>query len=521
MAWLVAIIALLAWAPASRWAFVWDDDIVLLSNPRFNPPTWNSFVYYWAHPFWNLYTPLPAMVYGLVAKLSFAAASGNQQAQLQPILFHPANILFHAVAAAALYFVLWRVLRHSIAAACGAILFAVHPIQTEAVAFIGALNNPMCGAFSLIALCGYLKWVDPSRADENSPRRQSAILWGTSALIAAILSKPTAVVIPPIAILLDWAAYGRGWRATIRSALPWIAIVVPFAVATALIQHGSAVGGPVWFRFFVAGDAAAFYLAKIVFPWNLAVDYGRSPASLHQHLWAYFIWLVPAGILLIAWMLRRRTNLLIAGVGIFLIALLPNSGVLPFDFQEWSTTADRYVYLPMIGSALIFGWAAKRFGTAAAITVLLILIILQQRQLSFWRDEETLFQRTVAINPRSWWSWGNLSHYYLTEHRYADAANSAQHSLDLHPNSVVGWENLGLALTALGRYPQASAAFQNGVYFDPGNPNALLNCADSLRRAHQWDESIRIYTVLLHEHPEIKVARQGLDLAKSRIDTGP
>ena len=521
MAWLVAIITLLAWSPALRCAFVWDDDIVLLTNPRFNPPTWDSLLYYWQHPFWNLYTPLTATAYSALAKVSYLITSGENQPQLQPLLFHLANILFHTVAAISLYFVLLRVVRHTKAAACGAILFAIHPIQTEAVAFVGALNNPLCGAFSLLALLGYLKWVDPSAADASQPRSRHTILWATLAFVAAILSKPTAVVIPPIAMLLDCLAYGRGMRKTIRSALPWFAIVMPFAVATALIQHGSAVGGAIGFRFFVAGDAAAFYLTKIAFPWNLAVDYGRNPAWLHQHFWAFFTWLLPASLLVLALLLRRRALPLLAAIGIFGVALLPNSGIFPFDFQEWSTTADRYVYLPMIGVALAFAWATKRLGAAIATAVLLILLVLQQRQLSFWRNEETLFHRTLVINPQSWWSWGDLSHYYLAEHRYTDAAVCAQHSLDLHPDSVVAWENLGLALTALHDYPQAAAAFQNGVHFDPGNQSALLNSADAFRRAHQWDQAVRIYTILLHSNPQMQSAQQGLGLAKMQIDSRP
>src|ERR1700722_6661520 len=134
MAWLVAIIALLAWSPALRWAFVWDDDIVLLSNPHFNPPSWDSFLYYWAHPFWNLYTPLVATVYATLTWISCIITSGDGYPHLLTLPFHAANVVFHTVAAVALFFVLVRLLRNLKSAACGAIFFAIHPIQTEAVA---------------------------------------------------------------------------------------------------------------------------------------------------------------------------------------------------------------------------------------------------------------------------------------------------------------------------------------------------------------------------------------------------
>ncbi len=514
MAWLVAIISLFAWTPAVRYAFVWDDDIILLSNSHFNPPTWSTLAYYWSHPFWNLYAPMTATVFTAVAKLSYLFTTPPQ---LPPISFSPRQHFVSHPRGRGIVFLLHRIFHHAKAAAAGAILFAIHPIQTEAVAFIGALNNPMCGAFSLIAICGYLKWVDPT--PEKTPRRHRPILWATAALLAALLSKPTAIVIPPIAILLDWAAYQRNWRNTLRSALPWIAIVIPFALAhhhdPARLRRR---------RPSVVPPDSRRRRRRILYRKNCI------PLESRRRL-------------------RSKSGVASsASAGVFHLAAPSISAGHRLVFATKNSRPDRSLSHfpdhttpqlrphPLRFSAMVHHRRPLRLSRhdrrfsglrlchktprkIPTFALLFIFLIIQQHQLSFWQNEETLFQRTLAINPQSWSSWGNLSHYYLTERRYPEAALAAQHSLALHPDSEIAWENLGLSLTAMHQYPEAAQAFQNGVHLDPGNPTALLNCADSLRRAHQWNEAIRIYSLLLREHPEMPEAQAGLALAKLHSDT--
>jgi tetratricopeptide (TPR) repeat protein len=519
---LVGVLTAALWAPALRNGFVWDDTVILLGNPRFNPPMPGTFVYYCTHPFWHLYMPVTAALYTLVAMFNQAATA----APMRPLLFHLACVIAHVIAVIALFDILNRVIRNPLAVGAGALLFAVHPIQVEAVAYVGVLNNPLCGAFALVAITGYLRWVEPDSG--TTRRRWSPLSWATAALLLAQCAKPLAVVVPPIAALLDLAAYGRGWRRTLRDVLPWCFIVLPFAVVTAILQGGAqvAVGVPAWFRFVVAGDAIAFYAHKVLLPIGLCVDYARTPESLRANVWVYFTWLAPAALLLLsAWLLRvGRARALAAGILIFLLALLPNCGIAPFDFQQFSTTADRYAYLAMIGAAVCFAWLVDALGSrrrAAMVTLpvlVLLLAAVQQRQLRFWQDDRTLFERALAMNPQSWWSWSNLSHDHLIHHRYTDAVTAGRRSIDLHPDNFIAYENLGLALTALGDYHNAAIAFKLGVHYNPGDPQVMLNCADALRRDRQWDEAIRIYSILARAHPELIAAQAGLESAQRQLD---
>jgi protein O-mannosyl-transferase len=143
-----------------------------------------------------------------------------------------------------------------------------------------------------------------------------------------------------------------------------------------------------------------------VFPVWLGVDYGRTPAYIETHDWAYYTWLVPAAVLALL-VNYRAPRPLLAGVLVFVIALLPVLGFVDFHFQAFSTVADRYLYVSMLGVALCAAWAlsrpwcrepARRRRVAlAGAGLLLTLGVLAYVQAGYWRDTETLTRNTGRV----------------------------------------------------------------------------------------------------------------------------
>src|SRR5207249_167263 len=105
-------------------------------------------------------------------------------------------------------------------------------------------------------------------------------------------------------------------------------------------------------RAITAADSLAFYLIKVIWPENLCADYGRTPASIAAGTAPYFAWIIPVMLFAAAFAFHRRWPFGLAGICVFAAALIPVSGLVPFDFQEYSTVADRYTYLPLIGIAI-------------------------------------------------------------------------------------------------------------------------------------------------------------------------
>ncbi len=469
---LIAAATFLAYLPTLRCGFVWDDEMILVDNSWFHPVTAATLLHYWRAPMATLYMPVTTSVYWLMGTLDGRG--------LNPALFHLASITIHATNAALLFLLLRKLTGKNWAATVGAMIFAIHPIQVESVAYVGVLDTPLCAMFALLAMNGFLKFVDrPQRA---------TYAWATAALVAAILAKPTAVVTPVLAGVLAMVVADGRVRRMLFSLLPWVAISGGFAAATMIIQPGSQQGRPLGLRLLMAGSSAAFYLKKILIPQGLCVDYGRNPEHLSGDASIRFTWLAAVLLIAIAWILRRKWPAAAAAIAIFLVGLLPTSGLVSFDFENWSITADRFAYLPMIGVALLAAAAMARWGAragAAAAFALPALLIIQQRQIGYWHDDQTLFTRALAVNPQSWRSWGNLGSFYLGRREYAQAAQAARNSVAMQPDSLVGWENLGLAETALGNDAEAMEAFGHGVELAPGNLTAVRNYEEAKGRAGQ------------------------------------
>ena len=190
---------------------------------------------------------------------------------------------------------------------------------------------------------------------------------------------------------------------------------------------------------------------------------------------------VDLGIVVVAvWAIRKSLPITAVGLVIFFAALLPNSGLAPFDFQKISTVADRYAYLAMIGPALaVAEMAAKRrWMRAIVIGAIAVLIVRTEMQIRFWRNGEMLFHHAIAVNPNSWMSWSNLADI-LADREPAEAIFDCQQALRINPGDANSWNTLGSILMSQGDPPGAVAAFARACSLAPDNPMY----ADNYRRA--------------------------------------
>jgi len=479
--------------------FVYDDWIVVVNNHHLNPPRWASLGYYWTHVAWNLYMPVTCTAWAVLVRLGYTAQADPYGNHLNPAVFHLANITLQACLAVAVYRVLMRVVERPWAAALGALVYAVHPIQAEPVSFIGTINNPLFGLFSILAITDYLDAVKPG----DRPKRRWLIhCRGIFFLALAMLSKPMAVVAPPIAAILDWAVYRRPVRSVCKSIWPWMVAIIPCLVWTKLCQPGAiAVNlAPVAFRPIVALDAVGFYAWKVLFPIQLASDYGRTPALLYAHPWMAAMGLVTVALLLGAWILRRRAPIAAGAILVFVVALAPNWGLVPFDYQQYSTVADRYAYLAMLGPALLVAWAlsrpaARRQGLAiGSMSGLLILALVLKtwQQTGYWQNDRTLFAHAVEVNPRSWMGHVNLA-FGLLRTDPAAAAAECRKAIAINPNYSAAYLTLSYANLGLGNRPQALKQARIAVALDPNDPLARKLLARLLDASGDQAEAIAQY----------------------------
>ncbi|MFI5381473.1 MAG: hypothetical protein ACHRHE_19415, partial [Tepidisphaerales bacterium] len=456
--WLVAILTLLVYAPALTNEFVsWDDGQTIYSNPRLNPATVGKNLWYWSHPENGEYLPLTRTVWALLTPIARVTQPDDRGITLNPWIYHGASLIVHTVSALLVYLILVRVLRRPPAAdtpcsrqavapaaprqgklrhaveptppriwpaAAGALLFAIHPLQVEAVAWASGLKDLLFGLFALAAILAYLhyasdyKWwtglrngrehgPHPGPLPEGEGARRLFYLLGLLALLASMLSKPMGVITPLPAALLGWRLCHRPLRQVMRELAPWFALSVIFGLLARHWMPATAIPTTaLWTRPLIAADSLAFYLFKLAWPVNLAIDYGRTPLAVMSSGWGYFTWIVPAIIAALLWRIRRKHPLPGVGASLAALAALPILGLTPHMFQYYSTVADHYAYLPMLGVAIAaaYGLSLLRARTSAIVAtcILTALGIRSMTQTQNWIGNRQLWSHTLSVNPDSY-----------------------------------------------------------------------------------------------------------------------
>ncbi len=478
---IVAVAATLA--PLLTDEFVgWDDQATINSNPLLKPPTFQSMVYYWRHSAGGLYIPL---TYNFWTALATVAQSRTSQGmiELNPWVFHGASIALHIGSAAVVFSILRRLLKRDGPALVGAMLFALHPVQVETVAWASGAKDLLCGLLSLIAMLQYLRWrgvgssgsavgsasADRSFSAEADPTAApTAFPIAIFAMLAAMLAKPTAIVVPLMAGAIDLWIIGRPVRCVVRPILLMLLLTIPCIIWTRLVQESHlATYTPLWTRPLIAADAIAFYLYKIVFPYTLTIIYGRTPQSVLASGALWWTWIVPAAIGVVLFFFRGRVPWLVGCALAFVGALLPVLGFTRFSFQGHSTVADHYLYLPMFPVALAAAWLISRRPTTpvyVACGIILAALAWRSRlQTSYWRDDLSLFTHAVRVVPDSAGAQGNLGVALARVNRLAEAGPHLARAAELAPDSRESQVMVAQAYAFSGQYAEALPYAQAAV----------------------------------------------------------
>lgn len=516
---LVVIVTAIVFSRVVHFDFVaWDDDMHIITNPRFHPVTWDRILTFWREPYARLYIPLTYTAWGILAGLYQTLTPGPLTAEL----FHRLNLILHVASVLVVYrlgLLLLNPSGHAVslrvigAAVAGAFVFGLHPLQIESVAWVSGLKDVLCGAWALIAVWQYLEY------GTHPGTRQRAIHYtlATAAFALALLAKPAAVVVPLIAALLATQGIRQPLRSTTRTLLPWFALAAVWTVLTKWQQPDMVMEyvPPLWGRLIVAADAVAFYLRKLVWPFGLGPDYGHAPQKVLQHVWGYIGGLVPLGLAFVLWQWRNRLSGLLLAAAIFVAGLLPVLGFVPFLFQGHSTVADRYVYLALLGPALGLGWtlqqqAHRKVVWIASVMFLGLLAWRTGEHVQVWQNTMTLFTQALQVNPRSAIAHGKLGTALAQQGEYQEAIAHYRAAIQLRPNYVSAHNNLGQVYYKQGNLTEAIARYRTALRIEPDRAEVHVNLGRALAEQGKLDEAIHHYSAALHSEQNRAQAHTGI-----------
>jgi protein O-mannosyl-transferase len=519
----------------------WDDDVHVTDNQLLNPVSAAGLRKIWSAPYEGLYVPLSYSLFAAEAALPQDLLGENTTtsgSSLNPRLFHVGNVILHVICGVLVFLILLQLIGDELAACCGALVFCLHPVQVETVAWISELRGLLAACLSLLSIHSYLKFASsaetkPPSDKVTTPRhRRRNYVMSTLFFAMALLAKPTAVAVPLILAIIDTKLLGRHWKQSAKALSGWVILAVIFAVVTKSEQSTATMAfiPPVWARPCIAGDALAFYLIKLTVPIGLTFDHGRTPAWVMESLWFYLGWTIPVAVFVIV-RFRFRQAVTEAALLMFVVGLLPVLGFVAFAFQDISTVADRYLYLSMLGAALAVAAIVSRVRHSAVIPTtvvwLLILATLSFRQLSFWQDNSALYARGLEINPRSFVACNNLGNQFLKKNQLRQAAEMFDRAIAIKPSNATAHYNLGLALARSGQANSAITQFQQAISIQQLRGLAVkaemyFDLAASLERIGSLNEAETQYRNALEVVPQMTGARLGLGNvyhAKGEIDS--
>jgi hypothetical protein len=431
-----------------------------------------------------------------------------------------------------------------IAAGIAGLLFGLHPLHVESVAWVAERKDLLCALFFLLCIIMYTKYVR-SRESEYGVHTMvghknafisKEYLLSLFFFILALMSKPMAVTLPVVLLLFDWHPFYRirsfkTFRAAFVEKLPFFLLSLASSIVTVFAQKAggalsSSVMTPLPTRALVAAKALIAYFGKMVWPANLVPFYPypetASVASLE--------YLVPvalvAGITAVCVVLAKKRKLWLTAWGYYCITLLPVLGIVQVGGQSM---ADRYSYLPSLGPFLITGlgaawiwektYALKRTGPfvkliagIAAACLLFFLSSATIEQTGIWKNSLTLWTYVITKDPAVSFAYNNRGLTYDEMGRFDEAIADFDKSIALAPSDHQAYTNRGMLYGKIGQFDKAIDDFEKAIALDPSHPEAYNNLGIAYAKTGLIDKAIEQFnkTILIDQGQAMAYYNRGL-----------
>jgi len=500
---LIFLATLLAYGPAVRGGMIWNDSDYVTS-PALR--SWHGLWLIWFKlGATQQYYPLLHSGFWLEHRLWGDSTTG----------YHLANIGLHALAACLFAVTLLRLTAPAVGLMpwpwLAGLLFALHPVCVESVAWISEQKNTLSIVFYLLAVLAYL--------DFDARRRPAAYAAALGLFVCGLMSKSVTATLPAALLVVFWWRRGRlEWRRDVVPLSPWFAIAAVSGLFSAWVERtyigarGEAFDLGFGQRLLLSGRIVWFYLAKLLWPRNLIFIYPRWRVDGHQ-AWQYLFLLGVVAVTAGLWLLRRRTRAPLAAFLFFVGSLFPVLGFFNVYAFVFSFVADHWQYLPCLGliafAAGTWGGALGRTRSAAAAALLqalaaalvLFLGVLTWRQSRMYDDIQTFYETTLAKNPNCWMAHNNLGNLLHLAGRDAAAIPHFRKTLQLKPDLAEAHNNLGSALRSSGHGPEALAQFREAVKDNPDMADAHANLGVMLAESGQVEAAVKEFEVSLRLFP--------------------
>ena len=482
---------------------------------------------------------------------------------LEPFWPHLENLLLHILNTLLLFWILKSMTGAFWRSAFVAAVFAIHPTHVESVAWIAERKDLLCGLFWLLTTAAYIRYA----RKPGVGRYLLVIIF----FVIGLMSKPMIVTLPFVLLLMDYwplarfedlqpSSVGDKYKKTsvwflFIEKLPLFVLIAASSIVTYIAQreHGAVTTlGKIAFDRRIANAFVSYitYISKMIYPSRLAVLYPHPGGGLE---WWYA--LISLGIILlvsiIVLRLGRRSPYLFLGWFWYLGTLIPVIGFVQVGAQSM---ADRYMYLPSIGFFIMVAWGAAELAAnrrflkvsmgVSAVIVIALLTISTRKQVKYWQNNFTLFERALTVtgdNPSMLYNIGvvleterqfdlalrcyrealklypsyfeaycNIGNILWRQGKLDEAADNIRKALQINPEYPQAHNSLGLVLVAQNKIDEALVHFRRAVELMPSSVEMRHNLASVLQSKGELDEAINQYRKVLQINPNYLFSLQAL-----------
>lgn len=497
---IIAVCACLAYLPSLGGEFVtWDDNRNFLDNTAYRGLGLTQLAWMWTSTHMGHYVPVTWMTLGL----DYVVWGMN------PLGYHIQNVVLHGLNAALVFTLATRVFARAGVSADGdpgnvwpsvvaALVFAVHPLRVESVAWITERRDMLSLMWYLTSVLCYLRFV------AHEGRRW---YWVSVVLfVLSLLSKATSMTLPAALLVLNAYPLRRiggqaGYttpeaRRVALELIPFGVLAAAAATASIFVLHPPA-QLTLTEKIAVSAYSLAFYMWKTLWPTALAPLYempSRVDPAAARYLVSYALVIVGGTA---AWAVRRRWPGVTAALAAFFLTMLPMLGVVQNGPQ---IAADRYTYhaAPILGLLIGAAWAhwrGPRLAVRLAATggVLAALGAATWHQSGYWRTSEQLWGRVLAVDSTSSIAQIAMGDLLIAEGRAGEAAVHYGRGVQFDPDYAEGHNNLGVALARDGRVAEAVDHYRQAIAIDSTYVDARVNLGNALLRLGRPREALENY----------------------------
>ncbi len=441
--------------------------------------------------------------------------------QENPFGFHLTNLILHIACTIFLFFIFIMLGVPRPVAFLGSLIFGVHPIHTESVAWISGRTDVLCCFFLLPALGCYIAYRNHSlpRTQPIMPRLcyfLSLIFYSLS-----LLSKEMGLVLIPILLVMEWLYFNKPAEAFRQGRIKRI---TPYLLLTAgyLSWHSMEVSRfsanrlkldmlNLYPTILTAFKAFLLYVFKLLLPIQLSAYIKLPMLTGTAQAEGFFYFLVFAALCYIFIVAARHKALIGLSGGLFLVSMAPLLNIMritsPVDMGF--TMAERFMYIPsswfILSMAITLNWGneliLKRYPSYSKLTVLLVAVmigalgyrtILRNRD---WRDDGTLFNAELAAHNESALIHSNLGKFYARQGKYEKALSQLKSALRLSPDTIGVLNNMGQILVDIGRFNEAIPYLKRAIELDPSKHQLHNNYGLAMAGLGHYREALKAYKI--------------------------